>query len=243
MSKVFIKRTTAPSKSDKNYYSGNVFYQCGYGMPNCTCYAFGRWQELLGKKPNLSTSNAENWYGKNDGYSRGKTPKLGAVICYRKGQAGNASDGAGHVAIVEEIYSDGSILISESNWGGTNFQTKKLDKNYTYGSLIFQGFIYIPIDFVEENKSSDKYKVGTTYKTQVILKVRSGAGTNSNQVPYEKLTANAKANAYSSGVNKGCLKEGTKVTCQEIKNIGKDIWIRIPSGWVAGYYSGKTYVK
>lgn len=203
---------------------------------------FGRWQELLGKKPNLSTSNAENWYGKNDGYKRGKTPKLGAVVCWRKGQAGNSSDGAGHVAIVEEIYSDGSILISESNWKGVNFQTKKLDKKYTYGSLIFQGFIYTPIDFVEENKGY-RFAVGQTYKTQVILKVRSGAGTDKSQVPYEKLTSNAKANAYSSGANKGCLKEGTKVTCQEIKELGKDVWIRIPSGWIAGYYSSKIYVK
>ena len=203
---------------------------------------FGRWQELLGKKPNLSTSNAENWYGKNDGYKRGKTPKLGAVICWRKGQAGNSSDGAGHVAIVEEIYADGSILISESHWKGVNFQTKKLDKNYTYGNLIFQGFIYIPIDFAEENKSY-RYAVGQTYTTQVILKVRSGAGTDKKQVPYEKLTSNAKTNAYSSGVNKGCLKEGTRVSCLEIKELGNDIWIRIPSGWIAGYYDKKVYVK
>ena len=90
---------------------------------------------------------------------------------------------------------------------------------------------------------NNRYKVGTTYTTQVILKVRSGAGTNKSQVPYEKLTANAKANAYSSGVNKGCLKEKTRVTCYETKSIGNDIWIRIPSGWVAGYYQGKTYVK
>lgn len=203
---------------------------------------FGRWQELLGKKPNLSTSNAENWYGKNDGYARGKTPKLGAVICWRKGQAGNSSDGAGHVAIVEEIYPDGSILISESHWKGVNFQTKKLDKNYTYGNLIFQGFIYIPIDFVEENKSY-RFAVGQTYTTQVILKVRSGTGTDKGQVAYENLTANAKANAYSSGVNKGCLKSGTRVTCLEIKELGKDVWIRIPSGWIAGYYNSKIYVK
>lgn len=91
--------------------------------------------------------------------------------------------------------------------------------------------------------TSSKYKVGQTYTTQVILKVRSKAGIENAQVLYEKLTANAKANAYSSGTNAGCLKSGTRVTCQEIKTIGKDIWIRIPSGWIAGYYSGKTYVK
>lgn len=93
------------------------------------------------------------------------------------------------------------------------------------------------------NVVQEKYKVGTTYTTQVILKVRSGAGTNDSQVPYEKLTTNAKAHAYSSGANKGCLKSGTRVTCQEVKKVGNDTWIKIPSGWVASIYNGKTYVK
>ena len=87
------------------------------------------------------------------------------------------------------------------------------------------------------------YKVGTPYTTQVILKVRSRAGTNYPQVPYEKLTANAKANAYPTGVNKGCLKSGTKVTCLEVKQNGNDTWIKIPSGWIAAKYNGKVYVK
>ena len=87
------------------------------------------------------------------------------------------------------------------------------------------------------------YKVGTTYTTQVILKVRSGAGTNYAQKSYKQLTPNAKANAYSTGVNVGCLKAGTRVTCQEIRQVGNDTWIRIPSGWVAGKYNGKIYVK
>lgn len=87
------------------------------------------------------------------------------------------------------------------------------------------------------------YKVGTTYTTQVILKVRSGAGTNYAQKSYNQLTSNAKANAYSTGANTGCLKSGTRVTCLEVKNVNNDIWIRIPSGWIAGKHNGKTYVK
>ena len=39
------------------------------------------------------------------------------------------------------------------------------------------------------------------------------------------------------------LKEGTKVTVLEAVNNGNDIWLRIPSGWVAGYYNGKMYVS
>lgn len=29
-----------------HWYSENPFYQAGYGMPNCTCYAWGRFWEI-----------------------------------------------------------------------------------------------------------------------------------------------------------------------------------------------------
>lgn len=84
------------------------------------------------------------------------------------------------------------------------------------------------------------YKVGTTYTLVAdALRVRTGAGTNYAAKSYSQLTANAKQNAYSNG----CLKKGTRVTCQEVKTVGSDIWIRIPSGWIAAYYQGKKYVN
>ncbi len=147
----FEKRITAPSKGNKHYYSDNVFYQSGYGMPNCTCYAWGRFYELSGKKPKLCTANAENWYKFNDGYTRGKTPKLGAIIVWSKGIIGKGKDGAGHVAVVEEIYSDGSILTSNSAYKSANFYTKKIAKNYKLSGYKFEGFIYNPVEF-EDNK-------------------------------------------------------------------------------------------
>lgn len=105
---------------------------------------------------------------------------------------------------------------------------------------------FINDDCITSSSNSEpeaRYKVGTNYTTQVILKVRTGAGTNYSQKTYNQLTTNGKQNAYSSGVNAGCLKKGTVVTCQEVKTVGKDTWIKIPSGWIAGYYSGQVYVK
>ena len=147
-------RLSAPSKSNNYFYKDNIFYQCGYGMPNCTCYAFGRWYELLGTKPKLCTQNAENWFNYNDGYSRGQTPKVGAVICWRKGKANYSADGAGHVAVVEQVNADGSIVTSNSNWKGTNFYTKTFKPPYSLGgTYVFQGFIYLPIVFDTETAS------------------------------------------------------------------------------------------
>ena len=92
------------------------------------------------------------------------------------------------------------------------------------------------------NNSSNTptYKVGNVYTLQVDkLTVRKGAGTSYGKVTFANLTANAKANAYSDGT----LKKGTKVTCKATKTDGNDIWLKIPSGWVAAYYSGKPYIS
>lgn len=151
-------------------------------LPNCVGYAWGRWYELLGKKPKLSKGNAENWYNYKDGYKRGKTPKLGAVICWRKGKAGNAEDGAGHVAIVEQINSDGSIVASESNYMGKRFNTRKLSKTYYLGkSYTFQGFIYLP----EEEKKEEPKKKTVNELAQECIKGLWGNGSARKQ----KLTA------------------------------------------------------
>lgn len=147
----FTQRTEAPDSSNAYYYAENPFYQSGYGLPNCTCYAWGRFYEISGQRPTLSLGDAEDWWSYPDGYSRGQTPKLGAVICWRKGAAGDDSDGAGHVAIVEQINADGSIVTSESGWGSSSLfwrSTRANDGNWGQSSAYtFQGFIYNPVEF------------------------------------------------------------------------------------------------
>lgn len=84
------------------------------------------------------------------------------------------------------------------------------------------------------------YKVGQVYTLQVELKVRSGAGTSYRAKKYEELTvAGKKCDADGDGA----LDAGTRVTCQKIAKVDDDIWIRCPSGWLAAYYNGNTYIK
>ena len=143
----FVKRTTAPETSDFHYYEANPFYQSGYGMPNCTAYAWGRFYELSGEIPTLSLGDAENWYNYSDGYARGRTPRLGAVIVWAKGTVGDDSDGSGHVAIVEQINADGSIVTSNSAWNSTLFYMQDIGNDYSLSGYSFLGFIYNPVDF------------------------------------------------------------------------------------------------
>ncbi len=149
----FVRRTEAPATDNAYYYDDNPFHASGYGLPNCTAYAWGRFWECQGSegsRPRLSLNNAEDWYGyTSDGYERGQSPRVGAVICWRKGQAGNNADGAGHVEIVEAVNEDGTIVTTGSAYNGYLFRTKTRNptSNWDGGDYIFQGFIYNPVTF------------------------------------------------------------------------------------------------
>lgn len=150
----YTPRLSAPSTTDKYWikspsgYNNCIRISGNATIPNCVGYAWGRFMEIGGVTTcKLSTRNAEKWWGNTaDGYARGQTPKLGAVICWRKGSATDGNDGAGHVAIVEQINSDGSIVTSNSAYNGKRFYTQTLKPPlYTWNSAYtLQGFIYNP---------------------------------------------------------------------------------------------------
>lgn len=187
----FSPRLSAPSSSNKYYYSNlNVFYKYGYGMPNCTAYAYGRAYEILGSEPKLSWNNAEQWYdyNKSNGYYKyGQTPKVGAIACW------SYNGGGGHVAVVEKV-ENGQITFSNSAWSGKNFYlsyASTSDKNAGGNSWWnFQGYIYLG-DFSGSTSTTQAttkkvtYTTGT-YKTNVddYLKMRSGAGTSYSSIAF-----------------------------------------------------------
>ena len=209
----FIPRTSAPSATNKYYLKAG---KGGYDrameinekthscLPNCVGLVHGRWLESqkqtnYKKYDKLSVGNAENFYGyTKDGYKRGKTPKVGAVICWRKGKAGVASDGPGHVAFVEEVKANGNVVTSNSAYGGTRYylKTYKKSNNYYMGKdYVWQGFIYNPTDFSEPKKKYYTVKKGDTlssiaekYKTTVAQLVEWNNIANPNIIyPGQKL--------------------------------------------------------
>ena len=218
----YTPRLSAPSTSNEYYYSNkNIFYKYGYGMPNCTAYAYGRAYEILGKQPNLCIYNAEEWFDYNkDGkyYKYGSTPKLGAIACWYY------DGGSGHVAVVEKI-ENGIITFSNSAYGGKTFYTstaKTSDPNAGGSSWWnFQGYIYIG-DF-ESSETTEpttpvEYKKGV-YKTHVddSLNMRSGAGTSYSYV--------------------ASIPNGVKLTVTDVKKGGNYNWgyttYKGTKGWVA----------
>lgn len=114
---------------------------------NCVFYAVGRFAELW--KVWLPSTDAENFAAKAQemGLTVSQTPVLGAIAVWAKGEVGNSSDGAGHVAAVEIINSD-NIVTSESGWSAkTEFwtQTRKKGGNWGQSSAYrFLGFVLPP---------------------------------------------------------------------------------------------------
>ena len=161
----FKPRTKAPAKNSRYWitvgaggYNRCIVISGVSVLPNCVGYAYGRFMEECGRTScNLSTADAERWYATKDGYGRGNVPKLGAVICWRKGSAYNANDGHGHVGIVEQINADDTILVSMSSYGGDYWYTRKFKIGYyDYNGLIFQGFIYNP--YVETKTEQEDFE-------------------------------------------------------------------------------------
>lgn len=126
---------------------------------NCVGFANGRFNQII-NDPELKginktfkyqlVCNAENFVesAKKQGLKISSKPTLGGIMVWQKGNTLGGGDGAGHVAVVEEIYSDGSILTSESGWNAWAFKNiKRTNANGRWGqgsAYKFRGCIVNP---------------------------------------------------------------------------------------------------
>ena len=140
--KDFEPRLSAPTSANPYYNRTlNVYAQQGYGMPNCTAYAYGRIYEITGEAPLIKSGNAGDWWfinKRNEYYEYGSEPKIGAIACWNS-----------HVSVVEAIDGD-TVTTSESHWRGRYFNTQVYSNpNHTYRQ-IFYGYIYASDSIFEE---------------------------------------------------------------------------------------------
>ena len=101
---------------------------------------------------------------------------------------------------------------------------------------------YDNVQNVENSVENPSYIKGNVYTLQVDLNVRENAGTEYKIKKFNQLTIDGKKHAYIQ--KNAVLKKGTKVTClKECKDKKGNIWLQIPSGFIAGFYDNKIYVK
>lgn len=121
-----------PSYSGFRFGNAAIYGYNGYDYGYCTWYAANRRAEL-GKPVPANLGNASTWkvLAQRAGIPVGNTPAAGAVIWTPP------RDYYGHVAIVEEVRADGSVLVSEMNtvgWGVKSSKTLTAEQaaNYSY---------------------------------------------------------------------------------------------------------------
>lgn len=162
---MFKPRMTKPESGNPYYnkienggYSGAILGSptdkgCNV-LANCVGYAAGRFNEIIGQPKFVYFQyppNAEDFYDTAvaAGLKVGSTPQLGAIIVWARGKTWCSTDGAGHVAVVEEIKSDGSIITSESGYGCASpfWTSHRYKESGNWGQSTayrFLGFIYQP---------------------------------------------------------------------------------------------------
>ena len=102
--------STSKSTSSGGYYTPVFYHQNLYTWGQCTWHVFNRRSEI-GKGISTYWWNANNWdnAAAADGYTIDYNPTVGSIAQTDAGYYG-------HVAFVERVNSDGSILVSEMNW-------------------------------------------------------------------------------------------------------------------------------
>lgn len=151
----FEPRLTSPGHNNAYYNrSLNVYSQTGYGMPNCTAYAYGRIYEITGEAPLINRGGAGDWWfinKRNDYYEYGSEPQIGAIACW-----------SNHVAVVEAIDGD-TVTISQSHWYGRYFDTDTITVGSNRYGQSFYGFIYASDSVLEVEEEPVYY-----YKLEML---------------------------------------------------------------------------
>lgn len=118
-----VQPVVRPSYTTASYGARALTYgpSNGYDYGWCTWHAANRRQET-GRPIPTNLGNAITWYGlaQRGGLATGTVPQAGAVIWHAN------LGGLGHVAYVEAMNDDGSILVSDMNypsWGRVTYRT------------------------------------------------------------------------------------------------------------------------
>jgi surface antigen/nucleoid-associated protein YgaU len=149
-----VSRSTIgiPINLNSSFYTNdNLFWKSGYGGPNCTWYANGRLKELGYRASALDKmlGNAHQWddQARKAGIPVTNKAQVGAIAVWEPNHGGAGR--LGHVAVVEQINPDGSLLISESNWLGKMYNTRTIS-----GNKLPDHFVIVPRNSVSGNTGS-----------------------------------------------------------------------------------------
>ena len=242
---------TVESPANSNNVKYNTWY---YGHPVSGaaypwCCVFIAWlfrdaQHLC--KKTASSSDLYRWFK-----SKGQivtTPKPGDIVFFKWNTKKDCI--AEHVGLVVDVNGnvkntvEGNTSTTSNDNGGKVMLRKRTANIVGYARPAYDGNYSEPITKPTTTTTTSKpnYRIGTTYKTTVDLNVRKAP--EGDRVLKSQMTHDGKQHSYDDGNGYGVLRKGTRVTCQGTDDRANgDIWIKIPSGWIAAYYKSKKYVE
>ena len=204
-------------------------------LANCVGYANGRFAEIMneGKIKYQLICNAENFIEKAQGFGLkiSNKPTLGGIMVWQKGATLSNKDGAGHVAVVERIYSDNQIYTSESSYGGSAFfNATRNNNNGRWGlgtGYRFRGCIVNPA--VKDDPVATK----GIYKTNYNMNIRKKPSVKSEVVKVKDCTdAMKKALVNKSPNADAVVKRNIEFTALEVIKDGNYTWAKNYSGYI-----------
>ena len=126
-------------------------------------------------------------------------------------------------------------------WGNGDSRKVNLEKaGYNYNAIQAEVNRLCGATPAPAKKPEPMFKINTMYTLQAEMRVRTGPGINYRAKRYNELTPDGQKHDRDKD---GCLDKGTRITVLETRNVGNDVWVRCPSGWIAGYNNGKKYLK
>lgn len=194
----------------------------------------------------------------NDENAVVKHIKAGGAVISNQGDSYNVFSTAGHYVAAFKMNGNDIEIIDPQMYSGkydAYSRPKRIVKKTTYGCVVSVSELakatadrnpaHFLISYNKKNVQSESktpsFKEGNVYTLTTNVNVRSGAGTDYSKKKRSQLTADGKKNAQL-GIY-ATLKKGTRVTAQKVVKVGNDIWLKIPSGYIAVYYKGDTYAK
>lgn len=248
-------------------------YAKRYGYPFCSPCIAQALQESLGKYNGLSllAYKYNNYHGikgypawngglvnmrTGEEYTPGKITKISSYFCIfkdvqngieeyflfleRNKRYGNLKECTSPEQYIQTIKADGYCT-------STSYVTNCIDKINRYNLKQYDNGAVLPIPQYTPTHPiiTDRtkfYAPNHVYTLRANLYIRDKA--DGNKIPFDKITLNAKENAYTDSEGNAILKKGTKITCKEVKEVNRQIWIKIPSGWLCAINSAdKIYIN
>ena len=212
-----LKEGSVANPAPNNKYKG----QCVSLIQQYLYKVFGKSFKAYGNAKDWANNYPKSYFNK---LSKSTKLQPGDVLVY----GSNYGGGYGHIGLID----------CNGKWYDQNgIKSKKI----AYRDKPFSGYVCVLRPKNQDKLGLNEYKVGSTYTLTTNVKVRAGAGIDKKRKKTNELTVDGKKHALDQ--ENATLKEGTKVTVQEVKTVDGDTWVRIPSGWIAAKYNGDVYLK